>query len=346
VTRPGDRGRVIGRTRRRLAAEPVYTLRRLVPPQLRMMSRRAAFVVVPALIVALILAPSALAGTFTPQDDSGSPNAGDIRSLYNLIAVMGLVVFLGVEGTLIYCLVRYKARKGNVAAQIHGNTRLEIGWTVGAAVILVFIIAVTFIKLPDIKNPLRSRLDPAGNQVAQGDFLLASTDQPSPPDAKTALNIKVDGQQYVWRYQYPGPKRVYAYETMVVPVGTTVTLDVSADDVMHSFWVPALGGKIREQDVVPGQSPGDLRRPVRRAVRAQPREHVRVGAGRLGRSLQAVVRPAGRGDPGRAVPGRKAAPRDRGGPRRAGRPRRRPGRRRDGRPVILTRTTSKHDAHH
>jgi len=214
-----------------------------------MLSRRAAIAVVPALIVGLILAPSAFAGLLTPQDDAGSPNAGDIGNLYDLIAVMGLVVFIGVEGTLIYCLVRYKARKGNVAAQIHGNTRLEIGWTVGAAVILVFIIAVTFIKLPDIKDPLRSRLDPAGNQVAQGDFLLASTDQPSPPDAKTALNIKVDGQQYVWRYQYPGPKRVYSYETMVVPVGTTVTLDVSADDVMHSFWVPALGGKM---DAVPG----------------------------------------------------------------------------------------------
>jgi len=115
-------------------------------------------------------------------------------------------------------------------------------------VILVFIIAVTFIKLPGIKNPIQSERDPNGNLVTSS-LLYASTDQPLPPKPRTALRIKVDGQQYVWRYQYPGPKKVYSYETMVVPVGTTVTLDVTADDVMHSFWVSALGGKM---DAVPG----------------------------------------------------------------------------------------------
>jgi cytochrome c oxidase subunit II len=189
-----------------------------------------------------------LAGLFLPESGP-SKNANDIAELYALIMVMALIVFAGVEGTLIWILFRFKARRGRVAAQIHGNTRLEIGWTVGAAVILVFITIVTFIKLPGIKNPPASDIDANGAKVAST-TLLASTDQPPPP-GRTRLNIVVDGQQYVWRFQYPrvDNKEVFAYEEMVVPVGMTVTLDITADDVAHSWWIPKLGGKM---DAIPG----------------------------------------------------------------------------------------------
>jgi cytochrome c oxidase subunit 2 len=189
-----------------------------------------------------------LAGIILPENGV-SPNANEIAELYALILAMALVVFVGVEGALIWFLVKYKARRGRVAAQIHGNTRLEIGWTVGAAVILVFITAVTFIKLPSIKNPAASDIDAQGNPVASN-VAYASTDQPNPPKGAT-LNIVVDGQQYVWRYQYPrqGDKQVFAYEEMVVPVGMTVTLDITSDDVAHSWWIPELGGKM---DAIPG----------------------------------------------------------------------------------------------
>ena len=73
--------------------------------------------------------------------------------------MIAVIVFLGVEGVLIYCLVKYRAKRGRVAAQIHGNTRLEIGWTVGAAVILVFLTVATFVMLPGIKNPAESSID-------------------------------------------------------------------------------------------------------------------------------------------------------------------------------------------
>jgi len=195
--------------------------------------------------------PSALnilAGILLPENGP-SKNANDIAELYALILAMATVVFLGVEGCLIWFMLRFKARRGRVAAQIHGNTRLEIGWTVGAAVILIFITVVTFIKLPGIKNPPASDIDAAGNKVAST-ALYASTDQPSPPKG-AKLNIVVDGQQYVWRFQYPrqGDKEVFAYEEMVVPVGMTVTLDITADDVAHSWWIPELGGKM---DALPG----------------------------------------------------------------------------------------------
>ena len=103
---------------------------------------------------ALVLAPAASAGWFLPESD-GSPNADAIRTLYILIALIGLVIFIGVEGLLVYSMFKFRARKGRVAAQIHGNTQLEIGWTVGAAAILIFLTVFTFLLLDDIKNPAR-----------------------------------------------------------------------------------------------------------------------------------------------------------------------------------------------
>jgi cytochrome c oxidase subunit 2 len=146
-------------------------------------------------------------------------------------------------------MFRYRARKGRVAAQIHGNTRLEIGWTVGAAVILVFLTVATFVMLPGIKNPVSSDIDVNGNPVA-ADAAFASTDQEAPPNGQ-AMNIAVDGMQYVWRYAYPSidDKDVYSFTDMYVPVGMTITLDIRSNDVQHSWWIPELGGKM---DALPG----------------------------------------------------------------------------------------------
>jgi cytochrome c oxidase subunit II len=208
--------------------------------------RRLLPAVCAALGVLIMVVPAASAGVFSPEND-GSPNAESISTLYRLVSVLGLIVFVIVEGALFYSLFKYRAKKGAVAAQIHGNTRLEIGWTVAAAMILVLITVVTFLELGSIKNPAASDIDRNGNPVASN-VAFASTDQPRPPKGDV-LNIKVDGQQYVWRYQYPGEKPVFAYEEMVVPVGMTVVLDISADDVAHSWWIPALGGKM---DAIPG----------------------------------------------------------------------------------------------
>ncbi|MEA2291030.1 MAG: cytochrome c oxidase subunit [Solirubrobacteraceae bacterium] len=214
--------------------------------------RRALAAVLPIAVLApLALAPSAFAGIFLPES-GGSPNAEGIKTLYILLALLGLVIFIGVEGLIVYSMVKFRARKGATAAQIHGNTQLEIGWTVGAAVILIFITVFTFIKLPDIKNPAPSDIDQQGQPVASTSSspnLYAATDQPSPPAGSARMNITVDGQQYVWRFRYPGKENVFSYTDMVVPVGMTVTLDVTADDVAHSWWIPALGGKA---DAIPG----------------------------------------------------------------------------------------------
>jgi cytochrome c oxidase subunit 2 len=210
-----------------------------------MTSRRAFTALLVVLAGLLLLAPIASADLITPES-GGSPNADDIDTLYKFILAVAVVVFVGVEATLLYSVFKFKARKGAVPAQIRGNTRLEIGWTVGAAVILVVLATLTFVKLDDIRNPP----DSGANGLK-----LADTSRRLPPNGKS-LNICVNGQQYVWRYTYANDCRAgknlgapFAYEEMVVPVDTTVTLDINAQDVIHSWWIPKLGGKF---DAVPG----------------------------------------------------------------------------------------------
>jgi cytochrome c oxidase subunit 2 len=196
-------------------------------------------------LASLIGAPAAFADALTPES-GGSQNADDIDTLYKLALYIGIVIFLLVWGTLIWSLVKYRARRGGVAAQIRGNTPLEIGWTVGAASILVVLTVVTFLYLDDIENPPAS--GPNGLTAAQAQF--ATIDQPDPPsDGRPVLRIRVNGQQYIWRYDYPGDGQLFSYTTMVVPTDTTVVLEIEASDVIHSWWIPKFGPKM---DAVPG----------------------------------------------------------------------------------------------
>ena len=197
------------------------------------------------------LASSTLA-FFTPQS-GGSPNADQIDSLYKVTLYIALVIFILVEGGLAYALVKFRKRKGAVAAQIRGNTRLEVGWTVAAAVILLALAVLTFAKLSSIQNPPNS--GPNGDQTfGDGGLLYASAERKLPPNGKS-LNIQVIGRQYIWQYVYPGANEAdglgapYSYEEMVVPTNTTVTLDIVSSDVVHSWWIPQLGGKFQ---AVPG----------------------------------------------------------------------------------------------
>jgi cytochrome c oxidase subunit 2 len=150
-------------------------------------------------------------------------------------------------------MFKFRAKRGRVAAQIHGNTQLEIGWTVGAAAILIFLTVFTFVLLDDVKNPAASEVDAQGNRITAANTLLAATDQPAPPGDGAKLNIRVVGEQYAWSFFYPeeegDEQRVYSYNDMYVPIGVTVTLDVQSKDVAHSWWIPELGGKA---DAVPG----------------------------------------------------------------------------------------------
>jgi cytochrome c oxidase subunit 2 len=221
----------------------------LPPARKTRLGRRLKPFLVPALVLgALLMEPSAAAAHFLTPKSGGSPNANQIASLYKIILYIAAVVFVGVEGALFYSVIRFRARRSRLAAQIHGNTPLEIGWTVAAALILVVLTVVTFVKLPSIINP--------PNSNASASFLSASVTQPTPPNGKK-LTICVQGRQFIWRYVYGNgclnnafaSKLPYSYQEMYVPAGTTVILDITAIDVIHSWWVPSLGGKV---DAVPG----------------------------------------------------------------------------------------------
>ena len=178
-----------------------------------------------------------------------SPNETSIATLYDIIFGLAVVVFLGVMGFIAYSVWKFRAHKNPVALQIHGNTRLELSLTATAVVILVIIAAVTFIQLPSIVNPPNS--DASASSV-----LSASLTAPSPPSGHK-LTICVTGRQFIWRYTYGNDcnnqawsKRLpYSYQEMVVPAGETVSLLIQSSDVIHAWWIPALGGKV---DAVPG----------------------------------------------------------------------------------------------
>jgi cytochrome c oxidase subunit 2 len=175
-----------------------------------------------AALAALALAATSQAGNggFAPVPPE-SPNAEGISQSYWFITILILAILVLVETLLIVFVIRFRRRRRDRhadGAQIHGSTRLETIWTVGPVFILFAIAAFVFVKLPGIKEP---------NTV-----------------------VKVIGRQYYWQYEYENG--VIAIDELRAPLGGIVELDVTAPafDVIHSWWIPALGGKI---DAIPGR---------------------------------------------------------------------------------------------
>lgn len=153
--------------------------------------------------------------------DPSGPVADKEAGLFWLILVIATIVFVAVTGALIYMMIRFRARPGNPPArQIGGNQRLEI---ILAAVPTVVLFIVLFATISTM-------------------FALAQ------PKSANVLTIKAIGHQWWWEFQYPNQKIVTADE-MYIPVNTTVHIDLYSNNVIHSFWVPQLGGKT---DVIPG----------------------------------------------------------------------------------------------
>jgi cytochrome c oxidase subunit II len=180
-----------------------------------------------ALLVALATAGVAAAanGGFTPVTPH-SPNAARINDAYYVILGFTAVIFLLVEGLLVVFIVKYRSRGRSRAvegAQVHGHTRLELIWTVLPVAILAVIAAFVFYELPGIDR--------------------------EPAAATNPIPITVEGHQFYWQFDYPNGAR--SIGKLVVPAGAVVDLKVRSFDVIHSWWIPALGGKIQ---AIPGRT--------------------------------------------------------------------------------------------
>jgi cytochrome c oxidase subunit II len=190
--------------------------------------RRPLPVLAGLLLFAAVAVPAALAGNggFAPVTPESS-NADGIRDSFLFVSIFVLAIFVLVEGLLIAFVLRYRRRRRDRfedGVQVHGATRLELLWTAFPVVVLFLIGTFVFIELPGIKN-----VPSAG--------------------ASGQLEVRVTGRQFYWQYEYPNG--VIAIDSLRVPVEVPVRLEVSApdSDVIHSWWIPALGGKI---DAIPG----------------------------------------------------------------------------------------------
>jgi cytochrome c oxidase subunit 2 len=183
--------------------------------------------VLPALAVALVAAAAASAanGGFTPQY-AHSPNTHHINTAYYVILGFTSVIFVIVETALVAFIWKYRSRgRGREVEgqQVHGHTRLELIWTVVPVVILAIIGTVVFLELPKISG--------------------------APASAASKLEITVEGHQFYWLFIYPNGAR--SINDLHVPVDQDVELKVLSADVVHSWWIPQLQGKIQ---AIPGRT--------------------------------------------------------------------------------------------
>jgi cytochrome c oxidase subunit 2 len=181
-----------------------------------------------AVLVALATAGVATAGNggFGPVTPA-SPNATHIQRAYWLIFGFTAAIFILVESLLVVFVVKYRSRGRSRAvegAQVHGHKRLELIWTAFPVVILAIIAGFVFYELPNID---------------------------SAPAAADPIHVTVEGHQFYWQFDYTDTKdRARSIGTLHVPAGAVVDLTVRATDVIHSWWIPALGGKIQ---AIPGR---------------------------------------------------------------------------------------------
>ena len=162
--------------------------------------------------------------------DTLGPVAANQLFIFWVIFWAGLVVFIAVEGALIYMVFKFKRRNDLDPAQTHGNTRLEITWTIVPVIVLIVAAVPTVMGI---------------FYADAGRFVSA--------DAKGQyLEIDAIGHQWWFEFRYPHPtdsgEQIAVANEIYIPVGEPVVFLLDSVDVIHSFWVPKLGGKV---DMIP-----------------------------------------------------------------------------------------------
>lgn len=156
--------------------------------------------------------------------------AEQIDQLWQLVLALATFVFVVVNAALLFAIIRFRRRKGDTSEpkQIHGNTKLEITWTILPAVVLAVL------AVPTVQTLFDLRAQATGDDV---------------------LTVRVTGHQWWWEFEYPDfvtddGRILTTANELHIPAGVTTNLEMTSADVLHSFWVPPLNGK---RDLVPGQ---------------------------------------------------------------------------------------------
>ncbi len=195
---------------------------------------------VAALIIGVVYIALMIDGVF---GNSGKPlttlsphgvQSQEIQNLITPVFAIALVVLVGVFGAVFYIAWRFRERgddEGEFPTQLEGNTKLELTWTLIPLLILAVVAVATVATI----------------------VKLNQTD-------KNALRVEVTGQQWWWSFHYDMDNNgsytqtakgdIVTANEMVIPVNRQVALTITSNDVIHSFWIPALNGK---KDAVPGQ---------------------------------------------------------------------------------------------
>jgi cytochrome c oxidase subunit 2 len=172
--------------------------------------------------------------------DPAGQSAQHINDLFLVILVPATLVLLFVGGAIIYAAIRFRRKsEDEMPRQIGGNNALEFTWTLVPALILIGIFVLTLTQLPFVRQ--------------------------TPATASSAIVVKVKGQQWAWSFGYPGVKSVKigqkvnaggatyttASNDLVIPEKAVVSLEITSVDVIHSWSIPRLQGRI---DAIPGQT--------------------------------------------------------------------------------------------
>jgi cytochrome c oxidase subunit 2 len=191
----------------------------------------------PARLLALVALAASLVflagcGAFGGDQNTFNPS-GDVADkqldLFLLVLWPAIAIMFLVMGALVYIMVRFRHKEGApLPKQIHGNTRLELAWTIAPAVLLVGIAVPTVIGIVDVGREPKA----------------------------DALHVTVTAFRFGWQFEYTDPEFADAEgkplrsDELRIPVDREVGVLLESQDVIHSFWVPKLAGKL---DVMPGR---------------------------------------------------------------------------------------------
>jgi cytochrome c oxidase subunit 2 len=232
--------------------------------------RRISLIVAASAILAALLGATPAHAVRLGLEQSHSPNADDISTTYWVMIAVAIVLGVVINLALLGAVLRFRERRGREPSRVvAGRGALRpalIGLSVIAVAIFVFgVIMTSNVRDVESSGPEGLGASPTAQVGVSGvtePSATETTSESSTGESPTAeqtsqsgpLVINAIGQQWLWRFEYPGGRpgqRTFSYGELVVPVDTTVLLNITSTDVLHTWWIPALGGQVQ---AVPGST--------------------------------------------------------------------------------------------